>query len=411
MAGRGPRYERVTKRCKTDGIVARLPPTSSRRPIRDAPAVTSASRPRADDPALPGLRYTNDDGPGIRRRRAGKGFVYVDPAGGRIRDPETLERIRRIVIPPAWTDVWISPWANGHIQATGRDARGRKQYRYHARYRARRDTAKFERLVAFARALPAIREQVDRDLARPGLPREKVLAAVVRLLELTLIRVGNDEYAKLNRSFGLTTLRDQHARISGSSVRFRFRGKAGKVHDVGLRDRRLAGVVKRCRDLPGRELFQYVGEDGEPHDVSSEHVNEYLGAIAPGVTAKDFRTWGGTVLAFRALRTVGEAATEREKQKNVVAAIRQTAEDLGNTPAVARSAYVHPAVVDAYLDGELRSALVDAAEEGGIAPGATTPAEERAVVSLLRARLREDAERSRTPTRRRRDRDEGSRAG
>jgi len=349
-----------------------------------------------DDPALPGLRYTNDDQPGIRRRRAGKGFVYVDDAGRRIGDEETLERIRKIVIPPAWTDVWISPWPNGHIQATGRDARGRKQYRYHARYRARRDTAKFQRLVAFARALPAIREQVDRDLALPGLPREKVLAAVVRLLELTLIRVGNDEYAKLNRSFGLTTLRDQHARIDGSSVTFRFRGKAGKLHEVGLRDRRLAGVVKRCRDLPGRELFQYVGDDGEPHDVSSEHVNDYLASIAPGVTAKDFRTWGGTVLAFRALRTLGEAATEREKQKNVVAAIRRTAEDLGNTPAVARSAYVHPAVVNAYLDGELRSALVEAAEEGEVAPGQTSPDEERAVVSLLRARLREDAERSRS---------------
>lgn len=358
-------------------------------------------REAVDDPALPGLRYTNDEQPGIRRRRAGKGFTYVDPAGNRIRDPETLDRIRKIVIPPAWTDVWISPWSNGHIQATGRDARGRKQYRYHAKYRARRDSAKFQRLLAFARVLPAIREQVDRDLARPGLPREKVLAAVVRLLELTLIRVGNDEYAKLNRSFGLTTLRDQHARIDGSSVTFRFRGKAGKVHEVGLRDRRLAGVVKRCRDLPGRELFQYVGEDGEPHDVSSEHVNDYLAAIAPGVTAKDFRTWGGTVLAFRALRTLGEAATEREKQKNVVAAIRQTAQDLGNTPAVARSAYVHPAVVDAYLDGELRSALMEAAEEGDVAPGETTPAEEQAVVSLLRARIREDANRTgRSGTRR-----------
>ncbi|HET9614640.1 MAG TPA: hypothetical protein VFP22_07495, partial [Candidatus Limnocylindrales bacterium] len=319
--------------------------------------------------------------------------------------------IRRIVIPPAWTDVWISPWPNGHIQATGRDSRGRKQYRYHARFRARRDTAKFERLVAFARALPKIREQVDRDLARPGLPREKVLAAVVRLLELTLIRVGNDEYARLNRSFGLTTLQDRHARIEGSSVTFRFRGKSGQQHEVGLRDRRLAAVVKRCRDLPGRELFQYVGSDGEPHDVASEHVNEYLAAIVPGVTAKDFRTWGGTVLAFRALRALGAAATDREKQRNVVEAIRKTATNLGNTPAVARQAYVHPAVVDAYLDGGIRTALVEAAEDGDLAPGGTDPAEEKAVIALLRARLGEDATRSRDrATRRPRAKDEGKKS-
>ena len=343
---------------------------------------------------VPGLRYSSDDRPGITRRRAGRGFAYHDSAGRPVRDKETLERIRKIVIPPAWTDVWISPWSNGHIQATGRDARGRKQYRYHSDYRARRDTEKFERLVAFARVLPAIRERVDRDLARPGLPREKVLAAVVRLLELTLIRVGNDEYARLNKSFGLTTLRDHHARIEGSSVTFRFRGKSGQQHEVGLRDRRLAAVVKHCRDLPGRELFQYVGDDGEPHDIASEHVNEYLAEIAPGVTAKDFRTWGGTVLAFRALRAVGRAATEREKKKNVVAAIRHTADNLGNTPTVARQAYVHPAVVDAYLDGRIRTALVEAAEEADIAPGGTDPDEERAVAALLRARLREDAARS-----------------
>jgi DNA topoisomerase I len=361
-----------------------LPAVSQQRP---------SNTPSAAVP--PGLRYSSDDRPGITRRRSGRGFAYFDANGQRVRDPETLERIRKIVIPPAWTDVWISPWSNGHIQATGRDARGRKQYRYHPEFRARRESEKFERLVEFARALPAIREQVDRDLARPGLPREKVLAAVVRLLELTLIRVGNDEYAKLNRSFGLTTLRDHHARIEGSSVTFRFQGKSGQQHEVGLRDRRLAGVVKRCRDLPGRELFQYVGDDGQPHDVASEHVNEYLGRIAPGVTAKDFRTWGGTVLAFRALRTLGRAASEREKQKNVVAAIRATASNLGNTPAVARSAYVHPAVVDAYLDGRIRTALVEAAEEGDLAaPGETNPAEERAVVALLRARLREDAARS-----------------
>jgi DNA topoisomerase-1 len=361
---------------------------------------TAASDP--DRAALAGLRHSSDLRPGITRRRAGRGFSYRGPDGRVIRDRETLERIRRIVIPPAWTDVWICPWPNGHLQATGRDARGRKQYRYHPTFRARRDAKKFERLLAFSKALPAIRAAVDADLARPGLPREKVIAAVVRLLELTLIRVGNDEYARLNRSFGLTTLRDRHAKVEGSQIRFRFRGKSGKAHEVGLRDRRLAGVVKRCRDLPGQELFQYVGADGEPHDVASDDVNEYLAAIAPGVTAKDFRTWAGTVLAWRALGALGDGQTEREKRRNVAAALERTAENLGNTPAVARSAYVHPAVVDAYLDGGLRSALVTAAEESDQPPGATDPDEERAVVALLRARLREDVGRGRAAAPRRR---------
>jgi DNA topoisomerase-1 len=352
-----------------------------------------------DRRALAGLRHSTDDRPGITRRRAGRGFAYTAPDGSPVRDPETLGRIRSIVIPPAWTDVWICPWPNGHLQATGRDAKGRKQYRYHPRFRAHRDESKFERMLAFARALPAIREQVDADLARPGLPREKVVAAVVRLLELTLIRVGNDEYARLNRSFGLTTLRDRHAEIQGSRIRFRFRGKSGRQHEVGLRDRRLAGVVKRCRDMPGQELFQYVGADGEPHDVASEDVNDYLAAIAPGVTAKDFRTWAGTVLAWRALGALGDGRTERERRKNVAAALERTAENLGNTPAVAKSAYVHPAVVDAYLDGRLRAALIDAAEDGDQPPGATDPDEERAVMALLRARLREDAGRTRSKPR------------
>jgi DNA topoisomerase I len=341
--------------------------------------------------ALAGLRYSSDDRPGIVRRRSGRGFTYRDPDGRPVRDAETLARIRSIVIPPAWTDVWICPWPNGHLQATGRDARGRKQYRYHARYRSRRDDAKFARLIAFARDLPAIRSRVDADLARPGLPREKVLAAVVRLLELTLIRVGNDEYARLNRSFGLTTLRNRHAVVDGSALTFRFRGKSGQQHEVGLRDRRLARVVRRCRDLPGQELFQYVGEDGEPRDVASDDVNGYLADIAPGVTAKDFRTWAGTVLAYRALRALGNGSTDREKQRNVAAAIRETADNLGNTAAVARQAYVHPAVVDAYLDGKIRTALVQAAEDTDEPPGATDPGEERAVVALLRLRLGEDA--------------------
>jgi DNA topoisomerase I len=341
-----------------------------------------------------GLRHASDDRPGITRRRAGRGFSYRDPDGRRITDRETIDRIRSIVIPPAWTDVWICPWPNGHLQATGRDARGRKQYRYHRRFRARRDDAKFERLIGFARALPAIRERVDRDLSRPGLPREKVIAAVVRLLELTLIRVGNDEYARLNRSFGLTTLRDRHAAVDGTAITFRFRGKSGRQSTVGLRDRRLAAIVRRCQDLPGQELFQYVGPDGQPHDVASDDVNAYLGEVAPGITAKEFRTWAGTVLAFRALRATGAGRTDRERQHNITAAIEATAENLGNTPAVARQAYVHPAVVDAYLDGRIRTALVEAAEDADEAPGATDPDEERAVVALLRARLREDSART-----------------
>jgi DNA topoisomerase I len=351
-------------------------------------------------PAATGLRHCADDRPGITRRRSGRGFAYRAPDGRPIRDEEILARIRAIVIPPAWTEVWICPWPNGHLQATGRDARGRKQYRYHPRYRRRRDTAKFARLIAFARALPTIRRRVDGDLARPGLPREKVLAAVVRLLELTLIRVGNDEYARLNRSFGLTTLRDRHAVVDGTEVRFRFRGKSGQRQEVGLRDRRLAAVVRRCRDLPGQELFQYVGADGEPHDVGSDDVNRYLDDIAPGITAKDFRTWAGTVLAFRALAALGDGQTARERQRNVAAAIRETATSLGNTAAVARQAYVHPAVVDAYLDGRIRTALVRAAEDADQPPGATEPDEERAVIALLRARLGEDAGRvRRSPSR------------
>jgi len=377
--------------------------TAARTPSSPTPASAPARSSTDRDPgALAGLRHSSDDRPGIRRRRSGRGFRYLDPDGQPVRDADTLARIRSIVIPPAWTDVWISPWPNGHLQATGRDARGRKQYRYHARYRARRDDKKFERLIAFAKVLPRIRERVEEDLGRPGLPREKVIAAVVRLLELTLIRVGNDEYARLNRSFGLTTLQDRHARVDGASIRFRFQGKSGRKHEVGLRDRRLAGVVRRCRDLPGQELFQYVGEDGEPHDIASDDVNAYLGDIAPGVTAKDFRTWAGTVLAWRALRAIGDGETKRERQRNVAAAIRVTAENLGNTAAVARSAYVHPAVVDAYLDGRLRTALVEAAEDADEPPGATDPEEERAVVALLRTRLREDADRSTGGRRRRR---------
>jgi DNA topoisomerase I len=345
--------------------------------------------------AVPGLRHSSDRDPGISRRRAGRGFSYRDAKGRPVRDHETLERIRKLAIPPAWTDIWICPSPTGHLQATGRDARGRKQYRYHARYRRRREAAKYERLVAFAKALPAIRKKVDADLARPGATREKVLAAVVRLLELTLIRVGNDEYARLNRSFGLTTLRNRHATVRGSSIKFRFRGKSGKDHEVRLTDRRLAAVVRRCRDLPGQELFQFEDEDGAIVDIRSEDVNDYLRDVAPDVTAKDFRTWAGTVLAFRALKALDTPTTDAEGKRNVLYAIRETADLLGNTPAVCRQAYVHPIVVEAYLDGRLGGALVRAAEETDEPPGATTPREERAVINLLRQQLRDDAARVR----------------
>ncbi len=345
--------------------------------------------------AVPGLRHSTDADPGIRRRRSGRGFSYRAPDGKTIRDEETLERIRKLAIPPAWTDVWICPVPTGHLQATGRDAKGRKQYRYHSRYRSRRDAAKYERLVAFARALPAIRKRVDRDLSKPGTSREKVLGAVIRLLELTLIRVGNDEYARLNRSFGLTTLRNRHATVRGGSIRFRFRGKSGLQHEVRLQDRRLAAVVRRCRDLPGQELFQYTDENGDLVDVRSDDVNDYLREVAPDVTAKDFRTWAGTVLAYRALRALDAPSTDAEGRRNVVSAIRETADRLGNTPAVCRQAYVHPIVVEAYLDGRLGGALVRAAEDADEPPAGTTPSEERAVIALLQRQLREDAARVR----------------
>jgi DNA topoisomerase-1 len=356
--------------------------------------VTEPEAPR------PRLRHSTDRSAGISRRGAGRGFAYLDADGRRVTERETLDRIRAIAVPPAWTDVWICPDPLGHLQATGRDARGRKQYRYHTRYRERRESAKYERLVAFAKALPAIRRQVDRDLARPGLPREKVLAAVVRLLELTLIRVGNEEYRRLNQSFGLTTLRDRHATIHGSSIRFRFRGKGGRVHEVGLRDRRLASVIRRCQDLPGQELFQYVRDDGDPVEIASDNVNDYIRAIAPDVTAKDFRTWAGTVLAYRALRALDEPETTGEAKRNVVSAIRVTADRLGNTAAICRRSYVHPVIVEAYLDPRLRGALLGAAKATGSPPTGTTQRDERAVLRLLERRLGRDAARVGTEARR-----------
>jgi Topoisomerase IB len=336
-----------------------------------------------DSAEAAGLRYVSDGSPGIHRRRAGRGFGYVGPDGRRVRDRAVLERIRRLAIPPAYTDVWICPMPNGHLQATGRDARGRKQYRYHPRWRAVRDETKFGRMLAFSEALPRLRAHLETDLARPGLPREKVLATVVRLLECTGIRVGNDEYARANQSFGLTTLRDHHVEVSGSTLRFRFRGKSRKQHRVALSDRRLARIVARCQALPGADLFQYLDEDGARVSIGSGDVNDYLRQITgEDFTAKDFRTWAGTLQAVAALEAVGPAATEREAKSTIIKAIDQVAERLNNTRAVCRKYYVHPAVLETYQAGTLHEAL-----RNGTAPAPQNSAlspEELGVVRLLR---------------------------
>ena len=288
------------------------------------------------------LRYVSDNMPGIRRLGAGKSFRYLGPEGKLVRDPAQLSRIRSLVIPPAWTDVWICPIPEGHLQATGRDVKGRKQYRYHPRWKEIRDGTKYGKMIAFGEALAVIRKRVERDLAAQELSREKVLATVVRLLELTCIRVGNEEYARVNRSFGLTTLRDRHVDVSGAQLEFRFRGKSGKEHAVRLIDRKLAGIVKRCRDLPGYELFQYVDEKGERHAIDSADVNQYLRDIAgQEFTAKDFRTWAGTVAALTGLQRCGAAPTPSQRKKNLLAVIKEVSEQLGNTPAVSRKS-VHP---------------------------------------------------------------------
>ncbi len=299
-----------------------------------------------------GLRYVTDAKPGLRRLKVGKSFRYVDASGKAVKDKETLGRIKSLVIPPAWADVWICPSANGHLQCTGRDARGRKQSRYHPKWREVRDGNKYEKMLHFAEALPLIRKKVDSDLKREGLPKEKVLAAVVGVMELTHIRVGNEEYAKENQSYGLTTMRTKHVEVHGSQVTFSFQGKSRVHHTVDLRDARLAKVIRRCEELPGHELFQYVDEEGEPRTIDSSDVNTYLQEITgQHFTAKDFRTWAGTVLACDLLRGMEPFDTDSQAKKNVVAAIKAVAEKLGNTPAVCRKAYIHPAVLEAYLGG------------------------------------------------------------
>jgi DNA topoisomerase-1 len=336
-----------------------------------------------------GLRYVSDASPGIRREMGPLGWVFAAPDGTRITDEDTLTRIRRLAIPPAWTDVWICPSPKGHLQATGRDARRRKQYRYHTRWREVRDETKYDRMIAFGEALPAIRARTEHDLALPGLPRGKVLATVVQLLEKTLIRVGNDEYARENNSFGLTTMRDRHVKVHGSTVRFAFRGKSGRPHAIDLRNRQLAAIVKRCRDLPGYELFQYVDEDGTRQVIDSSDVNQYLREITgEDFTAKDFRTWAGTVLAARALGELpSESATEAKK--NLVQAIEAVAGLLGNTKSVCRKCYIHPAVIDAYLDRSLLDTLEQRAD-AALAEAEGLRPEEQAVLRFLRKRLEKE---------------------
>ena len=332
-----------------------------------------------------GLRYVSDARPGIVRQRAGGGFVYRSPDGAALRDKAVFSRIKSLAVPPAWQEVWICTHPNGHLQATGRDARGRKQYRYHPRWREVRDETKYGRMAAFGRALPAIRRRVKEDLARPGLPREKVLATIVRLLEVTRMRVGNEEYARENESFGLTTLRTRQVRINGSTMEFHFRGKSGIWHRFALSDRLLARIVRRMRDLPGYELFQYVDEAGETRSIDSADVNAYIKDIAgEEFTSKDFRTWGGTVLAALACHRLGYPADRRK----IVQAVEEVSRALGNTAAVCRKCYIHPAVIDAYSDGSLARAMTSRRIEACVRRLLGTRRRSRSLVPQLKQSLR-----------------------
>jgi DNA topoisomerase-1 len=351
----------------------------------------------------------NDSDGGIRRIRKGRSFSYFDARNRAIRDRTTLARVRALAIPPAWKDVWICRSPNGHLQATGRDARGRKQYRYHRRWREIRDESKYDDLISFAHALPGIHRRVATHLRRRGLPREKVLALVVKLLETTLIRVGNDEYAKTNNSFGLTTMRDRHAKVAGSKVRINFDGKSGVHHAVNVRDRQIAKIVARCQDLPGQELFQYVDDQRAVRDIGSTDVNEYLRAITGrNFTAKDFRTWAATALAAQALQEFEDFDTKAAAKRNVTKAIERVAERLGNTTAVCRKCYIHPAVIEAYMDRTLVATLKERAETELKNSLTRLPPEEAAVLALLQQRMerqvRADASRARCRQSARRDR-------
>lgn len=337
--------------------------------------------------AFAGLRYISDDQPGLRRKRCGKGFTYILPSGQRLTCTDTLARIRKLAIPPAYTDVWICPKPDGHIQATGRDAKGRKQYRYHALFREIRDGSKFDHMLEFARVLPDIRSQVDRHLALRGLPREKVLATIVQLLETTLIRVGNAHYARQNKSFGLTTLQNRHVEITGNQLRFQFKGKSGKQWRLHIRDRRIAKIVRAIQELPGQQLFQYADDDGVLREITSGDINDYLKAISGAdVTAKDFRTWTGTVSAAVLLAGLESAATKTETQRNLRSTIETVAGQLGNTPTICRKSYIHPDIIAGYLDRSLTTEALNKARVKGRRAAAMMTEDELRVLHFLKAR-------------------------
>lgn len=335
-----------------------------------------------------GLKYVNDQIPGIQRIQTGKSFKYKDAEGKIIRDTAILKRIKALAIPPAYTDVWICPIENGHLQATGRDAKGRKQYRYHAHWRETRDETKYTKMIAFGRVLPKIRKQVNHDLSLTGMKKEKILAAVVKLLETTLIRIGNEEYARENNSFGLTTLQNQHVDISGEKIIFKFRGKSKQKHHITLNSPRLAKVVRRCKHIPGQELFQYLDDQGEPASISSTDVNEYLQEITQDAfTAKDFRTWAGTVLAAFALQEFEKFDSDSQAKRNIVQAVEKVAKRLGNTPSICRKCYIHPEILNAYLDGSLLTTIKQRTEQELIDSLTTLSPEEAAVLAFLEKRL------------------------
>jgi DNA topoisomerase-1 len=358
-------------------------PRSTNKTARPMPPAEIVTDPTQSAKAA-GLRYVYDSKPGIRRHRRGTNFYYSDSSGATIKDKETLARIKSLVIPPAWNDVWICQNPDGHLQATGRDARGRKQSRYHPRWREVRDEVKYERMMLFGDALPAIRKQVEHDLTLPGLQRKKILATIVRLMEMTFIRVGNMEYARENQSYGLTTMRSRHVTVKGSTLTFNFKGKSGVQHTIDVSDRRMAKIVKTCRDIPGYELFQYLDDDGNRHAVDSTDVNDYLSAITDQhFTAKDFRTWAGTVLTCVMLLEFEAYESATQAKKNVIQAIKSVAKLLGNTPSVCRKCYVHPAVLDSYLSGAMIETIKQLGETKGATSASALRHDEAAMMHLL----------------------------
>jgi DNA topoisomerase I len=382
---------------KIDSLASRrVNPRGLSRPRRSAPTGSAADLKIVSDPIdaaeEAGLRYVSDNQPGYTRRLKGDDFDYFDTEGKLIRDEQRLLRIKRLAIPPAYTSVWICPSPNGHIQATGRDARGRKQYRYHERWREVRDENKYDRMIAFGNELPKIRRRVNKDLALPGLPRNKALATVVQLLERTFIRVGNEAYARENKSFGLTTMQDRHVDVKGSQLRFRFRGKRGIKHQIDLTDRRIAKIVSKFQDLPGQELFQYIDDEGEVRDITSQDVNDYLREVtSQDFTAKDFRTWAGTALAAMTLSVLDPFETKKQARANIKDAIGTVSKLLGNTPVICRKCYVHPAILEAYLDGNSIEGLKQKAEEAVTQRRCDLRFGETAVLKFLQARLARNA--------------------